>query len=135
MADKHPYITSAGPVVQAVKHLRKSFPAKLDAQTLKKLGFAPKNESYLINILRFTGVIDDDGAETAAATKTFSQHADDAFQKSFGDMVKKAYTDLFGTYGDDAWDVDALITFFRISDHTSAWLVKDRQTASSHCRH
>ena len=53
MADKHPYVQGLGALVQVVTHFRKSFPAKVDASTLKKLGFAPNNESYVLNVLRF----------------------------------------------------------------------------------
>jgi len=58
MANKYPYVASAGPLVKAVSHLRKSFPKEVTADTLRKLGVAPKNESYVINVLRFLGVVD-----------------------------------------------------------------------------
>ncbi len=61
MADKHPYVSAPGNLVQVINHFRKSFPAKVNADTLKKLGFAPKNESYVLNVLRHLGLIDDDG--------------------------------------------------------------------------
>lgn len=35
MADKHPYVISNGPLIQVVNHLRKSFPATVNADTLK----------------------------------------------------------------------------------------------------
>lgn len=72
MAESHPYVSGAGNVVQAVNHLRKSFPATVKADTFKKLGIAPNNESYVINTLRFTGVLDAEGKKTSAATKAFS---------------------------------------------------------------
>ena len=61
MANKYPYVASAGPLVKAVSHLRKSFPKEVTADTLRKLGVAPKNESYVINVLRFLGVVDEEG--------------------------------------------------------------------------
>jgi hypothetical protein len=122
MADSHPYISGAGNVVQAINHLRKSFPGTVTADTLKKLGIASNNESYVINTLRFVGVLDDSGKKTPAATKAFSQHEDDKFSNEFGALVKAAYQDLFDVHGDSAWGLDknSLITFFRNSDDTSA---------------
>ena len=53
MADSHPYISGAGNIAQMVTQLRNSFPAVVSSSTLKKLGLAPKNESYVINALQF----------------------------------------------------------------------------------
>ena len=64
MADKHPYVNGTGGLIQVLDHLKKSFPATLSAEVLKKLGFAPKNESYIINTVRFLKLIDDKGART-----------------------------------------------------------------------
>ena len=117
MAVTHPYISGAGNVVQIVNHLRNTFPGKVNAETIKKLGIAPNNESYLLNALRFVGVIDKDGKKTSEATKVFSQHRDDAFAKEFSSLVKKAYEDLFEIHGEKGWTLDktGLITFFRQS--------------------
>jgi hypothetical protein len=117
----HPYIGGAGAIVQAIAHLRRSFPATVTADTLKKLGIAPKNESYLINILKFLTVIDAEGKRTDEAAKVFNLHDDVQFQKAFGQMVKDAYVDLFGLHGVSAWtlDTDSLITFFRQADQSS----------------
>jgi len=122
MADKHPYVQGPGALASAVKHFRRSFPTTVDAKTLKKLGIAPNNESYVLNVLRFLGLIDQDGKRTDDAKKTFTLHDDDAFASAFADHVKAAYRDLFELHGDAAWDLDqdALITFFRSSDETTA---------------
>lgn len=121
MADKHPYTPTQSYLTQIISQLRKSFPPTIKADTLKKLGFAPKNESYVLNILRFLGIIDQDGNKTELASKVFSLHEDAAFSTAFGKLVSKAYSDLFGLHGDDAWSLapDGLITFFRTSDQTS----------------
>jgi hypothetical protein len=117
----HPYIGGSGSIVQAVAHLRRSFPATVTADTLKKLGIASKNESYLINILKFLTVIDAEGKRTDKAAKIFNLHDDVQFQKEFGQMVKDAYVDLFSLHGETAWtlDTDSLITFFRQADQSS----------------
>lgn len=39
MADKHPYVSGNGILIQVLDHLKKSFPATLDAEVLRKLGF------------------------------------------------------------------------------------------------
>ncbi|MBY8965202.1 MULTISPECIES: DUF5343 domain-containing protein [Pseudomonadota] len=117
----HPYISGPGNIATMVRNLRKSFPKSVTSETVKKYGLAPNNESYLINALQFIGLLDDDGNKTEAATKAFSNHKDEAFQKAFADLIKDAYSDLFDLYGDQAWalEIDDLITFFRSSDQTS----------------
>jgi len=121
MTDKHPYGQAPGNLAQVMTHLRKSFPQAMTAETLKKLGFAPKNESYVLNVIRFIGLIDNAGKKTQMAGKVFSQHNDAAFQKQFSDIVKTAYSDLFELHGDNTWtlDTESLVTFFRSTDHTT----------------
>jgi len=128
MADRHPYITSAGGLIQVITHLRGSFPALLTADTLKKLGYAPKNETYIISTLRFLGLIDKDGSKTEAAGKIFSLHQDKDFQKAFAQLVTTEYKDLFALHGEKTWGLDSsqLITFFRQNDQSSA-IVGQRQ--------
>lgn len=121
MAVKHPYISSGGPLVQAVTQFRKSFPGTVDAFTLKKLGIAPNNESYLINILKFLGLIDENLSKSDKATKIFVIHKDEDFQAGFSKLVKEAYSDLFGLHNEDAWTLDdeGLITYFRQTDQST----------------
>ena len=123
MAEKHPYSPAGGGGINAaVLHLRKAFPAKVTAETLKKVGIASNAESYVINVLRFVGVLDKEGNKTQEATTVFSKHNDKDFQQVFEPMVKNAYEELFKHFGDGAWDLslDDLITFFRTTDQTSA---------------
>jgi Family of unknown function (DUF5343) len=87
LAEKHPY-ASPGAVTAAINQFRKSFPANVTADTLRKLSIAPNNESYVINTLRFISAIDAEGNKTAKSTAAFNQHGDPAFQQAFGDMVK-----------------------------------------------
>jgi hypothetical protein len=122
MADKHPYVQSPGHLSQVINQFRKSFPTPVSADTLKKLGFAPKNESYVVNTLRFLGFLDDEGNRTDLASKVFSLHQNDQFQQSLGNVVKTSYEDLFKLHAESAWklDADGLITFFRQADQSSA---------------
>jgi hypothetical protein len=121
VADKHPYISAPGYLVQVVTHFRRSFPTLVTAETLKKLGFAPKNESYVLNVLRFLGFIDQEGNRTDLATKVFSLHDDTEFSQELAKVVTETYSDLFELHGENAWELDAdtLITFFRSSDETT----------------
>jgi hypothetical protein len=128
MTEKHPYMSGSAGLVQAVNHLRKSFPKQVTADTLKKLGIAPNNETYVLNILRFVQVLDEKGNKADKANTVFTRHNDAEFQKAFAEMVETAYADLFTLHGKEAWTlpVDKLISYFRSTDHTSA-LVGHRQ--------
>lgn len=128
MADKHPYISGAGPLLQTLEQFRKSFPGSVSAETLKKLGLAPSNESFIINILRFVGLVGEDGSRTPDAQATFTKHDDNDFANAFEALVRKAYKDLFELHKDDAWTLpsEKLISFFRTTDQTSD-LVGKRQ--------
>ena len=67
MADaKHPYIPSKGILVQLINQLRDSFPAKVDASVLKKLGIGSNNESVLVSTIRFLGLIAGDSFDFRA---------------------------------------------------------------------
>jgi hypothetical protein len=121
MADSHPYISGAGNIAQMVAHLRKSFPNSVTSETVKRLGLASNNESYVINALQFVGIIDEDGKKTKAGSDIFSKHKDEEFAKAFASLTQKAYSSLFELHGEESWnlDNDELITFFRQSDQTS----------------
>jgi Family of unknown function (DUF5343) len=121
LAERHPYSPGPGGIAAAITQFRKSFPTTVNADTLKQLGIAPKNESYVINVMRFIGAIGKDGKQTNEALTVFSHHSDADFQKDFEKMVKTAYSDLFALHKDGAWSLDAdkLIAFFRSKDKTT----------------
>lgn len=121
MLDKHPYTSGTSHVVQAISYFRRSFPSIITIGTIKKLGFAPGNESRVINILRFLGLIDDEGNKTDVSSRVFSLQDDLEFSKELGGLVSKAYSDLFELHGESTWGLNsnALISFFRSSDTTS----------------
>lgn len=120
MASKHPYIAATGAIGQALVQLRKNFPPAVDAGTLKKYSLAPNNESYLINTLKFVGIIDDAGQKTDGAKAVFLK-SDEEFFEGFANLVQGGYKDLFDLYGPDAWalSTDKLVSFFRQTDETS----------------
>lgn len=126
MADSHPYISGAGNISQMVAQLRNAFPTVVTSDTVKRLGLASNNESYVINALQFVGVLDSDGKKTEKAAEVFSHHKDEEFSSSFKELVSNAYSDLFDLHGEKAWtlDDDALITFFRRADQTSVTIGK-----------
>jgi hypothetical protein len=122
VAERHPYAPAPGGITSAISQLRNSFPSTVNADTLKQLGIAPKNESYVINVLRFIGAIDKEGKETEEAVTVFSHHSDTDFQKAFEKLVETAYADLFALHKGATWSLsfDKLISFFRSKDRTTA---------------
>lgn len=130
MADKHPYMSGSGGVTQIVAQLRKSFPATVTAETLKKLGISPNNETYVLNILKFVGVLDGENKKAPAAVPVFNKHDSAEFQEGFAKLVRSSYQELFDLHGDDAWGlaVDKLISFFRNHDGTSDIVGKRQAT-------
>jgi hypothetical protein len=131
LPEKHPYAKVNGGLIQLLDQLRKSIPNAVDADLLKKLGIAPKNESFVINVVRFLGLIDDQGKGTDEARKTFTLHEDQAFQQAFSEVVKKAYGDLFDIHKNEAWTLaeGKLISYFRQADQSSE-IVGGRQAST-----
>jgi hypothetical protein len=104
-----------------IGYLRKSFPASVTSETVKRYGLASKNESYVINVLQFLGLIDEKGKRTEEGHEVMTKHDEVDFQEAFKDLITKAYSDLFELRGPDAWTMnkDQLITYFRSADKTS----------------
>jgi hypothetical protein len=121
MAAQNPYVPSSGILVQSFAQFRKMLPTKIDADTLKKLSLAPKNEAAVLNVMRHLGFIDENNQKTQQATKVFAKHDDADFQSELESTVNKSYTDLFETLGPNTWSADrsALIGYFRVHDETS----------------
>ena len=134
MADKHPYSPGGtGGIAAAITQLRKSFPKTVDADTLKRLSIAPKNESYIINVLRFVGVLDAAGTKTPEGAAVFSK-PDEEFKHGFEKMVKKAYSGLFELHQGAAWTLsqEKLMSYFRSTDQTSE-IVGRHQASAFRC--
>lgn len=125
-----PYVNSTGALHKLTEKLRKKFPDIVTVDTLKKLGLAPKNETYLINTLRFLDFIDDAGSKNATKTKHF-RGSDEQFQKGMSEALVASYRDLFETHGEDAWSLgkSELTTYFRMSDDTSE-IIGQRQAST-----
>lgn len=129
MPASYPYVNAPGPLASFLQKLRAAFPATISVDTLKKLGLASQNESYIINTLQFLGIIDEAGGKTDGAKAFVKDPA--VFQPHLAQLVRGAYGDLFETHGDDAWTLPRteLTTFFRMSDGTSE-IVGGRQAAT-----
>lgn len=130
MAVTYPYISGKSALQRAFDQFRKAFPPVIDASLLKRFGIAPANESYLINIFRFLGLIDEDGKKVDANTDFFFQ-GEEAFKAGLESRIAAAYADLFAERGKGAWDEDrdALATWFRVNDKTSD-LIGSRQATT-----
>jgi hypothetical protein len=130
LANTYPYISAQASLVKAIEQFRRSFPAVVDSALLKRLKIAPGNESYLINILRFLGLIDDSGAKVEVAANAF-YGSEEHFRSGFTDLVSKAYEPVFTELGADAWNAgrDDLAHWFRMVDKTTE-LIGGRQAAT-----
>lgn len=124
----HPYISGAGNITQMIGYLRKNFPATVTSDTVKKFGLASKNESYVVNVLQFLGLISEEGKRTDQGHSVMTIHDEVEFRKAFEDLLRKAYSDLFSIRGEDAWSLNRsdLIGYFRSADKTSD-TIGDRQ--------
>jgi hypothetical protein len=128
---KHPYTSGSGGITATINQLRRSFPPSVTADTLKRLGIARNNETYIINILKFVKVLDSEGKKTPEASAAFSKHEDSEFQAALGALVEGAYRELFALHGEAAWALpsEKLISFFRNADQTSG-IVGQRQAST-----
>jgi Family of unknown function (DUF5343) len=126
----YPYISGQTAVIAAVTQLRKGFPAKVDAGYLKRFDIAPANESYVISILRFLGLIDEDGARVESNTAYFFGN-DDSFKSGLEGALRSAYSQVFDEMGDGALNAERgdLTHWFRAADKTSD-LVGQRQAST-----
>lgn len=125
----YPYISGQGALIQAFAQLRKAVPSKIDAGYLNRFNIAPANESYVISILRFLGVIDEDGNRVGDKSD-YLYGNEDAFRSGLEGALRTAYSQLFDEMS-DAMEAnrDDLSHWFRTADKTSA-LVGQRQAST-----
>ncbi len=129
MATSYPY-ASGGSLSKAIIQFRKNFPQIVNANTLKKLTLAPNNESYVISVLRFLGLIDDDGKRNESAVHYFFQ-GEDIFREGLEASLRESYRALFDDFGDSVLTKsrDELVPWFRATDKSSEG-VGSRQAAT-----
>jgi hypothetical protein len=126
----YPYISGQAGLLQAFSQLRKGFPTKVDAGYLQRFNIAPANESYVISILRFLGLIDEEGNRVQDETDYFFGN-DDSFKSGLESTLRKAYSQVFDEMGDAALDSPKgdLAHWFRASDKTTE-IVGQRQAST-----
>jgi hypothetical protein len=126
----YPYTSGQAALVQTFSQLRKAVPTKVDAGYLQRFNIAPSNESYVISVLRFLGLIGEDGVRVEDKTSYFFGN-DDTFKSGLEETLRTAYSRVFAEMGEEALDAprDDLIHWFRASDKTSE-LVGQRQTST-----
>lgn len=118
----HPYSATIPGLVNAIRQLRSTFPGVVNADTLRKWSIASNNEGPVLVVLRFLGLIDEEGKKQPEPAKVFVEHDDAAFAEKFAGLVRNAYSGLFDDWGDAAWALERskLIGFFRAADQSSA---------------
>ena len=126
----YPYVSGPAAVITAFAQLRKGFPPKVDASYLQRNNIAPANESYIISILKFLGLIDDEGNRVEGKTDYFFGN-DDSFKAGLENVLRESYAQVFSDMGDGALDAEksALTHWFRSADKTSD-LVGQRQATT-----
>lgn len=126
----YPYASGQTAIVQTFTQLRKGFPGKVDAGYLQRFNIAPSNESYVISILRFLGLIDEEGSRVEDKTGYFYSN-DDSFRAGLEGALRSAYSQLFDEMSDGVLDAEKgdLTHWFRASDKTSD-LVGQRQAST-----
>jgi hypothetical protein len=126
----YPYTSGQSAIAQTFAQLRKGFPAKVDAGYLQRFGIASANESYIISILRFLELINEDGDRRDENTDFFFG-GDDVFRPGLEKRVRAAYSQLFEEMGEETQTAsrEALTNWFRAADKTSA-LVGQRQAST-----
>jgi hypothetical protein len=126
----YPYISGQAALVQTFSQLRKGFPAKVDAGYLQRFSIAPANESYVIAIIRFLGLVDEEGNPVQGKTDYFYSN-DNSFQSGLEGALRTAYSQVFDEMGDGALDASKsdLAHWFRASDKTSE-VVGQRQAST-----
>jgi hypothetical protein len=124
-----PYTASQGALTQAFAQIRKSPPSKIDSSYLQRFNIAPGNESYIISVLRFLGIINEEGIRPDGGSDYLFGN-DEAFKGGLEGAVRSAYEQLFDEMNDAfEADRDTLIHWFRTADKTSG-IVGQRQAAT-----
>jgi len=102
----------------------------MDAGYLQRFNIAPANESYVIGILKFLRLIDENGDRIEKNTDFFFGN-DESFRSGLEQAMRTSYSLLFDEMGDDAFETerDGLTHWFRAADKTSS-LVGQRQAST-----
>lgn len=124
-----PYTSRQEALKQTFAQLRKSAPARINAGYLRQFDIATANETYILSILRFLGIIDDNGSRRNSESRYLSGSAE-VFAAGLEKAVRAAYWQLFDEVSDPFHaSRDSLMRWFRRTDKTSA-LVGQRQATT-----
>lgn len=126
----YPYTSGPAALAKALEQLRRNFPPRVDAAYLRRFNIAPSNESYLIGILRFLDLIDEEGLKQDVQTE-FLLGNDEKFKDGLDAQLRESYATLFAEMGEGAYKSsrDDLAHWFRGADKTSE-LIGRRQAST-----
>jgi len=112
MAEKYPYVMTADKFKEFVSKLKSAArPDRVDRQLLKSMGFASSNHRRFPDLLKFIGLIGEDGAPKDRYT---ALREGEAGRVKIASYIREAFGPLFQLYPDaDRKDTEALRTFFR----------------------
>ena len=128
---KYPYTTVPGKLRELLQKIPSvGRPEKVTMAWLSSAGWSSSNDRSMLPVLRFVGLIGDDGRPTDLWTAARSPTAEN--KVLMGEAVKSAYADLFALYPDaHRKDTESLRNFFRThtggGDQVQAKLVQTFQ--------
>lgn len=129
---KYPYTTVPGKLRELLEKIPSiGRPEKVTVAWLRSAGWSSSNDRSILPVLRFIGLIGDDGKPTELWTAARSPSP--ANKALVGQAIKSAYADLFALYPDaHRKDTESLRNFFRThtggGDQVQAKLVQTFQT-------
>jgi len=89
-----PYGPAKG-MIEGLRLLQRSNPAKVDEALLRAYGIAPHNEYKVVGALRYLDLIDEHGVPTGKSRLLKTRGA--AFKLHLQDIIRAAYRDLFAS--------------------------------------
>ena len=91
------YTTVPGKLKPLLEKIRQvGIPSKVSIQWLKTLGFTSSNDTTLIGVLKFVGLVDSSNIPTS----TWSQYRGAHHKRTLGDALQRGYAELFAVYPD-----------------------------------
>lgn len=112
-----PYGPSSG-MLEALKLMRKSTPAKIDGNFLRMNKIAPGNEYKVIGALRFLGIIDEEGRPTEKSRLLKAKGA--TFTSNLQSLVREAYASLFDYLESSGFSREDIYNYFVVKEGMGA---------------
>lgn len=116
----YPYVASPDKISALFKKINgMGIPQKFTNKTLKSIGFTSSNNSRLVNVVKFLGLIDQAGVPTPL----WNEYRKNS-QATVAKATRAGYSDLFNHYPDaDKRDAEALRTYFAATTSLGALAV------------